>query len=375
MRPSEQAVVCVPARDEVRCLPRLLRSLAAQDGLSAGTPLRVLIVANNCTDGTVAAVRAMEAAGEAPALAIRVIEAHLEPAEAHVGTARRMALDAGAAWLDADGHPDGILLTTDADARVPRTWLAANLRALEGAEIVGGRLVIDPEQETDPALADLHDRIERYWAAVRRIEDALDPPPHDPAPRHGDHTGASLALRAALYRSVGGLPALPRGEDNALVARVRRAGGRVRHCPAVSIAVSDRAAGRVEGGMATEMLRRARVAEGQESYRLPPAQHWLALIARRRDWRLAWEAGGDWPAALLRLGLAKTVVDALAAQIADEPCPNAIAFVERLDALAGEPGPEPEAQPLDRVLIDLETLRLRLLAEGTGAPVVTAPAA
>jgi hypothetical protein len=143
----------------------------------------------------------------------------------------------------------------------------------------------------------------------------------------------------------------------------------------VSIAVSDRAAGRVEGGMATEMLRRSRVAEGAESYRLPPADRWLALIARRRDWRLAWEAGEGWPAALRRLGLADPIVDAMVAEIAQEPCPNAIAFVERLDARVGEPGPEPEAQPLDRVLVDLDTLRLRLLAERGGDAALATPAA
>jgi hypothetical protein len=230
-------------------------------------------------------------------------------------------------------------------------------------------------ERPDPAVADLHARIERYWAGVRALEDLIDPPPHDPAPRHGDHVAASLALRAALYEAVGGLPPLACGEDNALVARIRRIGGRVRHCPAVSIAVSDRSAGRVEGGMATEMLRRSRVADGRESYRLPPAEHWLALIERRRAWRLAWEAGAGWPDTLLRLGTPQAVVDAMVAQIADEPCPNAIAFVERLDALAGNPGPEPEAQALDRVLTDLEAVRHRLIAKGRGVALDAAPAA
>ncbi|TXM67082.1 glycosyltransferase [Methylobacterium sp. WL120] len=354
MRPSEQAVVCVPARDEEVCLPRLLRSLAAQDGIAADVRLRVLIVANNCTDGTVAAVRAMQAADIAPTLAIRVVEAQLSGAEAHVGTARRMALDAGAAWLEADGCPDGILLTTDADARVPRGWLAANLRALEGAEIVGGRLVIDPEDAVDPALADLHARIERYWASVRRIEDALDPPLHDPAPRHGDHTGASLALRAALYRSVGGLPALPRGEDNALVARVREAGGRLRHCPDVSVMVSDRAAGRAQGGMATEMMRRAATARAGLPYRLPAPRHWETVIARRAALRRTWLGleGTARHAALAAFGL--TVADLAA--IDPDACVNDIAFVERASPLCeAADGPAPEMD-LDDALAGFDAI-------------------
>jgi len=47
--------------------------------------------------------------------------------------------------------------------------------------VVGGRLVIDDDGAADPRLAELHARIERYWAGVRRLEDLLDPPPHDPA--------------------------------------------------------------------------------------------------------------------------------------------------------------------------------------------------
>ena len=371
-----RAVVCIPARNEAGALPRLIRSLDRQVAASPEARLRVVVLANNCTDDTVEVLNALGDAGTGANLHLRVVEARLAPAVAHVGTARRMALDTGAAWLRDEGVVDGVLLSTDADAVAPPDWVSANLRALETADLVGGRLVIDTETgRPDPAMAELHARIERYWAGVRALEDVIDPPPHDPAPRHGDHVAASLALRASLYEAVGGLPLLACGEDNALVARVRRAGGRIRHCPAVSIAVSDRAAGRVEGGMATEMLRRSRVAEGAESYRLPPADHWLALIARRRDWRLAWEAGEGWPAALRRLGLAEPIVDAMVAEIAQEPCPNAIAFVERLDARVGEPGPEPEAQPLDRVLVDLDTLRLRLLAERGGDAALATPAA
>ncbi len=374
--PLARVVVCVPARNETLTLPRLIRSLADQAGASPEARLRVVVLANNCTDRTVAVLEALAHDPIGATLRLRVIEASLAPEVAHVGTARRMALEAGRAWLEDEGVTDGVLMSTDADAVAPPNWVSANLAALEGADLVGGRLVIDPEAEGPaPVVADLHARIERYWAGVRALEDLIDPPPHDPAPRHGDHVAASLALRADLYEAVGGLPLLACGEDNALVARVRRAGGRVRHCPAVSIAVSDRAAGRVDGGMATEMLRRARVAEGREGYFLPPARFWLALIERRRDWRRAWESGADWPDALRRLGLPQAVIDAMVTEIAAEPCPNAIAFVERLDGLAGALGPEPEPQPLDQALADLDALRLRLLAEGHGTPVGAMPAA
>ena len=351
------AVVCVPARDEVRRLPRLLRSLALQEGLRAGTPLRVVVLANNCRDGTAEAVRAFESQADASLLALRLIETDLAPPEAHVGTARRAALDAGAGWLAEGGAADGALLTTDADARLPPDWVMANLDALEEAEIVGGRLVIDSEAARDPRLADLTARIERYWSCVRALEDRLDPPLHDPPPRHGDHTGASLALRASLYRAVGGLPPLPRGEDNALVARVQAAGGRLRHCPRVRVHVSDRVVGRAEGGMAEEMARRAAVIGGEEPYLLPAPSHWRAVIARRARLREVWrteraEAAGH----LARLGLAPADIASVA-----EACPNDIAFVERACRHLKADGAPP--------LVGLDAA----LADFSGEPVHRAP--
>lgn len=348
-----RAVVCVPARNEVETLPRLIRSLAAQVGNDDGTRLRVLVLANNCTDATVEVLAGMVRDGGTLGLDLRVIEAAIPAPEAHVGTARRRSLDEGAAWLSGDGVTDAVLLSTDADAVAPPDWVRANLRALRNAEIVGGRLLLQADAQTqDSALRTLHLRIEEYWSSVRALEDRLDPPAHDPAPRHGDHVAASLCLRAELYRAVGGLPAIPCGEDNALVSRVRAHGGRVRHCPQVSIAVSDRGIGRVQGGMATEMSRRARVAAGAEAYCLPPAEHWRALIERRRAVAAAYDHPEGPEAGLAALGLAPADI----AAIAPAACPNAIALVERVEARVGEGIPEAVPVPLDEALDGLHAL-------------------
>ncbi|MDP4024606.1 glycosyltransferase family 2 protein [Methylobacterium sp. NEAU 140] len=352
MAAPRPCVVCVPARDEAQALPRLLATLDRQEGFSDSGKLRVVVLANNCADGTADAVRAQRAAGAIPALDLRLIDVTLTGEAAHVGTARRMALDAGADWLDADGAADGVLLTTDADARLPETWVAANLRALERADVVGGRLVIDGDGAADPDLAALHARIERYWAGVRRLEDLLDPPPHDPAPRHGDHTGASLAFPAALYRAVGGVPPLPCGEDNALVGLMRDRGARLRHDPAVSVRVSARHQGRVAGGMATEMARRARVLGG-EAYRLPEAAHWRALILRRAALRRAYGLDpAARAAACAQLGLGAGDL----AAVLSAGCPNDIAFVERADRLLELGSPPAATCDLDRALADLDAL-------------------
>lgn len=350
MRPC---VVCVPARNEAERLPLLLATLAGQD---AEGPVRVVVLANNCTDGTADAVRA----GRFDRLDVRLIEASLAPPDAHVGTARRMALDAGADWLDEIGGKDGILLTTDADARLPDNWISANLRALEQADVVGGRLVIDGDEALAPGVADLNGRVERYWAGVRRLEELLDPAPHDPAPRHGDHTGASLAFPVSLYRAVGGLPPLPCGEDNALVGLMRDSGARLRHCPDVHVRVSARREGRVAGGMATEMERRARAVAG-EGYLLPEAAFWETLVRRRAALRRAYGLpDAERTDACAALGLdGGDLATVLAAG-----CPNAIAFVERADRLIGTRSPPAPVCDIDRALADLASLAERIGRRG-----------
>ena len=282
-------IVCVPACNEADQIGNLLASLASQTVATPMRPLKVVVIINNSVDGTADIVESFQCE---PRLIIRQMDITLPSESAHAGAARRLAINAGADWLEADAICDGVLLSTDADAIAPDEWVARNLAALQSADLVGGRLVISREVDVPASLIDLHARIELYWAAVRALEDRLDPPAHDPAPRHGDHTGASLALRAALYRAVGGVPPLATGEDNALVAAVQRVGGRVRHCPNVWIEVSGREVGRSSGGMAEEMARR-RKALGALPYRLPSAAYWLSKIERRAAWRAEWPFQGS----------------------------------------------------------------------------------
>ena len=267
----------------------MLASLAAQSVATPAGPLKIVVLINNSVDATADVVKRFE---REPCLAIRRIEVTLPADRAHAGMARRLAMNAGADWFDAEAIAGGVLLSTDADAIAPDEWVARNLAALQGADLVGGRLVMSREGDVPASLMALHARIELYWAAVRALEDRLDPPAHDPAPRHGDHTGASLALRATLYRAVGGVPPLASGEDNALVAAVLRAGGRIRHCPDVWIEVSAREAGRSSGGMAEEMSRRRDALTDALGYRLPSAAYWRAKIERRAAWRAEWPFHG-----------------------------------------------------------------------------------
>ena len=135
------AVVCVPARDEERRLPRLLAALGNQTGLGCGrhdSALHVVILLNNCRDRS--HVAATEAARRWPSLSVDIVDMAFPPEQAHVGSARRAALDAGVLYLEKIGRPDGVLLTTDADAVPAPDWVANNLTALAAGGGSGRRI-------------------------------------------------------------------------------------------------------------------------------------------------------------------------------------------------------------------------------------------
>lgn len=271
--------VCVPARNEVARLPILLDALAEQ---TVGGEIPVALCINNSDDGSVAAVMAASVR-HAGRLDLMIDACTLPPAVAHVGTARGRAMDTGYDRLGGSG----VLLSTDADCRPPRDWIAANLAAYTvGGTIVGGRIMLDEAEPIAPAITTLRARFDHYWSAVRAIEDAIEPMPHDLPPRHGDHTGASLAIDAALYRAAGGVPVLATGEDRALVIAAVAAGGCLVHPPAVWTRVSARTDGRAAGGMAVAMAELAETVERTDNPAVPAYAQWI----ERAQWRNATRA-------------------------------------------------------------------------------------
>jgi len=277
---SSAVCVCVPARNEAQRLPVLLEALASH-GLRS--PVKVLVSVNNSEDGSRRVLQ--DAARDYSAsLDLRIDETVFSPELAHAGSARRRAMDLGLALLGGRG----VLLTTDADTRPPPDWIAANLEAIaSGADMVGGALFLDDTEALPAEAAALKSLWDTYWAAVRQIEDQHDPRPEDPAPRHGDHTGASLAITCTLYRRVGGVPVLATGEDRALVRAGLAAGGKLSHPPNVWTRVSPRRDGRAAAGMAEHMAALMATAASGELAWAPGLSHWRERALWRRRVREA----------------------------------------------------------------------------------------
>jgi len=130
-------VVAIPVKDEAERIGSCLRALSQQSGI---LQYQIVLLLNNCTDDSGAVVRAL-----APNLPIPVhqFEVTLPPEHANAGYARRLAMQAAEDFV----APEGVLLTTDADACVYPNWIATNLLALrQGADAVAGCIEIDPAE-------------------------------------------------------------------------------------------------------------------------------------------------------------------------------------------------------------------------------------
>ena len=187
MRP----VVAVPARNEAERLPTLLSALAQQTWLFAANKLLdVVVVLNNCDDHSAEIVNV--ASTRHDGLRLHVVDVRFPPPWAHVGSARRLAMERA---LNIGG-PHSVLFSTDADAAPAADWVEASLRSISaGADLVG--IIGDKGEETRLGKGFLRRATHHleYAGLVNHLKSLVDPDPHDPWPRHVDHTGASLAVR------------------------------------------------------------------------------------------------------------------------------------------------------------------------------------
>jgi glycosyltransferase involved in cell wall biosynthesis len=132
-----QVAVVIPARDARATVERCIRCLAAQD---LEQPWEAVLVDDGSSDGTAEAAQAVAAES---GLKLRV--------ERMAGEGPAAARNRGAAVTDAPA-----LAFLDADCFPEHGWLRAGQRALEGADLVQGRVVPDPAFTRGPFDRTLH---------------------------------------------------------------------------------------------------------------------------------------------------------------------------------------------------------------------------
>lgn len=281
---SQRVAVAIPVKNESERLLKCLTALAAQTDYRGRRldpeTFRVFIFANNCTDGSASLARSI---ADRLCLPLTVTEAQLSQAEAHAGNARGSAMDMAAAWLAQNDAMTGVLLTTDADSRVPPLWIATNLSAIEvGADAVLGRIQLDEEGDLLPGALHRRGRLEsEYEALLTQLFAILDPVAFNPWPHHATISGASLAVTREVYLRAGGLPRVPLGEDKALVAELFRRDAKVRYSPDIVVTTSGRLVGRAPGGVADTLRLRCAEAKATCDEMLEPYR----VAIRRAKWR------------------------------------------------------------------------------------------
>jgi glycosyltransferase involved in cell wall biosynthesis len=231
------AGVVVPAHNEEELLPACLAALRKAAG-AAGVPVRLLVVADACTDATAA----VAAAAGAEVIRIRARNVGAARAAGMARLLRAEATDPAATGLATTGlaatglATTGLaatwLATTDADTVVPPGWLRRQLGyAGQGWDVVLGTVTV-----TD-------------WAGH---------PPHTPAvfeARYafgaGPHPhvhGANLGIRASAYLAAGGFRPLRTAEDHALLAAASEAGCQVLQAADITVETSARRQARAPRG-------------------------------------------------------------------------------------------------------------------------------
>jgi len=255
--PACRATVVIPAHDEAGQIARTLTALSHQRRRD-GSPLPpetfdVLVYANNCVDATAEVAR--ETAQRFPACAIHVAEDWLPLNIAHVGTARRNAMNFAAARLARAGIDDAILAATDADTAAAPAWLDWTLHEMQHVDAVMGRILVDPADLAALSLGTRY-RLEvenAYHFARVQLRSLLEPRPYDPWPHHWQRSGPSFAVRANVYAAAGGVPPVRVLEDIALYDALVERGARIRHSLRVRVFTSARVRSRAAGGFGTRI--------------------------------------------------------------------------------------------------------------------------
>ncbi len=266
--------VAIPARDEESHIEACLMALDRQVGAQID---HIVLCINNTVDGTAEIARSVVLR---QGTQLHILEPNLPPHQANAGHARRLAMELAAKLAG----PNGVLLTTDADAVADADWIAENLKALRaGADAVAGWVDLDAQDWAEIPMK-LHEDDARecaYDALCDELHARLDPDPADPLPRHTQHSGASIAVTTQIYALAGGMPAVPVGEDRAFFTALRHVDARIRHAPSCHVTVSGRMHGRAAGGMADTIRRRMVSPDAYLDDRLEPAD----ACARRADLR------------------------------------------------------------------------------------------
>jgi glycosyltransferase involved in cell wall biosynthesis len=213
------AGIVVPAHNEEALLPGCLAALRVAAQAVRPVPVRICVVADACTDQTAEIARQFGA----EVITIR---------ERNVGAARAAGMAATLSHF-AGQPPERVwLASTDADTRVPASWLTRQVAyAAAGWDVVLGTVIVTDWHDHPPHLP-------ATFAARYAFGDGSHPHVH----------GANLGCRASAYLKAGGFRPLATAEDHDLLRALSRNGCAIARSPDMPVTTSSRRSGRAPAG-------------------------------------------------------------------------------------------------------------------------------
>lgn len=253
---SIEVTIVIPVKNEETYIEDLLISLKDQVDL-AGNKVNyklyeVLILANNCSDGTVDLIKKFKLKNKK--INLHLEEVVLEAEQANIGFVRKTLMDLAYTRLSINGG--GLILTTDGDTVVSKDWIAQNSAEIRnGAEAVGGRILLKEEefQCLDNGIAFFHKKDEEYQLLVAELEaEVLENFDHGKSCHH-QHFNGSFAVTTDCYQKSGGVPVVKNLEDCAFYDRLLAVDAKVRHSNNIIVKTSARCIGRTDIGLSHQL--------------------------------------------------------------------------------------------------------------------------
>jgi glycosyltransferase involved in cell wall biosynthesis len=212
--------VVIPAHNEEACLGVCLVAViaAARHPALRGEPVRVVVVLDDCDDGSLIVARAHT---------VDVLQVQARNVGAARAAGAHHLLQAGARWL----------AFTDADTLVSHDWLVAQLGL--GAQAVCGSVEVGDWSPHGDRGELVRCHFERHYRD---------------ADGHRHIHGANLGVCALAYQRVGGFAPLACSEDVALVEALQRSGATIAWSAAPRVVTSARTNARARGGFGDTLL-------------------------------------------------------------------------------------------------------------------------
>ena len=248
-----KACIVIPVKDEeenlIPCLDALRNQKNNCNQNLSFLNYEVLVLANNCQDNSFSLVQKYQQHYADFHLWVEKIQ--FSEDDANIGNARTLLMNIAYERLMKVNPENGIIVSTDGDTCVDQHWLYnIEQEMARGCDVVGGNIITDVQ---DDFILPYHLDDLIYQNLIVQINSLINPQVYNPWPSHFQCFGASLAIRATIYHSVGGIPKVRYLEDVALIEALELVDAKIRRSPAVKVYTSARKTGRVEKGLSQQM--------------------------------------------------------------------------------------------------------------------------